>query len=79
MSQELVQDATDKVRGAVPAQKALMMLENVLIEPINASLNLKIQKRVTQALLVKGLPKKRMEDFFPCNRKVGFTLVDMHG
>ena len=61
MSQELVQDATDKVRGAVPARKALMKLENVLIEPNNASLNLTIQKRVTQVLLVKGLPKKRME------------------
>ena len=61
MSQELVQDATDKVRGAVPARKALMKLENVQIEHNNASPNLTIQKRVTQALLVKGLPKKRME------------------
>eukprot|EP00731_Ephydatia_muelleri_P029461 Em0020g1105a len=61
MSQELVQDATDKVRGAVPARKALMKLENVLIEHNSASPNLTIQKRVTQALLVKGLPKKRME------------------
>ena len=45
MSQELVQDATDKVRGAVPARKALMKLENVLIEHNNASPNLTIQKR----------------------------------
>ena len=45
MSQELVQDATDKVRGAVPARKALMKLENVLIEHNNASPNMTIQKR----------------------------------
>ena len=76
MSQELVKDATDKVRGAVPARKALMKLENVLIEHNNASPNLTIQKRVTQALLVKGLPKKRMESL---QQEGSFTLVDMHG
>ena len=61
MSQGAIQYANDKVRGDVPAQKELMKLENVLIKHNNSSPNLTIQKRVTQALLVKGLPKKRME------------------
>ena len=52
MSQELLQ--------GVPARKPLMKLENVLIEHNNSSLNLTIQKRVTQVLLVNGLPKKKM-------------------
>ena len=59
MSQELVQDTADKFRGAVPARRALMKLENVLIEHNNANPNLTIQKRVTcTSAIGKRAPKE---------------------
>ena len=58
MSQELVQDATDKVRGAVPAQKALMKLENVLTEHNKCKSELDDTKADNTSAIGKRTPKE---------------------